>query len=187
MKTPYDLSPKLDHYFQQLEQDLDATRKAYRHILATLDTALPLGDYAALYELIPYIEKGEGHLAFQYIGKTHRYLRMLNIIALEGKYQKLMFCDGCDSAEALWEKYMLTLFSFRRLIFQLSAESAEEASIYLHNHPISHFAAYMIATDELLIPNQPFYQSLALIYAQNWEPEDTQQFFSLVNQPQPVC
>lgn len=187
MKTAFDLSPKLENYFRQLEQDYDATQRAYRHILTTLNTALPRQDYAALYDMIPYIESGEGHLAFQYIGKTHRFLRMLNIIALEGKYHKLMFCDDCDSAEALWEKYMLTLFSFRRLLFRLSDESVEEASIYLRNHPISHFAAYMIATDELLIPNQPFYQSLALIYAQSWEPEDTQQFLSLMNQPQTAC
>lgn len=182
MRTPSDLRQEAEDYFRQMELDLEATQNAYQHILATIDNALAKKDYSALYGLIPYIEEGEGHLAFQYIGKTHRILRMLNIIALEDKYHKILFCDGCDSAEALWEKYMLTLFSFRRLLFQLSDESAEEAATYLQNHPVSHFAAYMMVQDDLLIPNQAFYETLSLIYEQIWKPEDSQQFFTLASQ-----
>lgn len=183
MKTLSRLSLETENYFRQMEQDLDATRTAYRHILTTLDAALPKRDYVALDELIPYIENGEGHLAFQYIGKTHRFLRMLHIMELESKYQKIMLCAGCDSAEALWEKYMLTLFSFRRLVFRPSRESEEEAVIYLQNHPVSHFAAYMMVRDELVIPDQAFYETVALIYAQTWSSGDIQQFFALADHP----
>lgn len=181
MKATFDLGPEPENYFRQLEQDHDATQRAYRHILTTFNTALPGRDYAALYDMIPYIESGEGHLAFQYIGKTRRFLRMLNIIALEGKYRKRMFCDNCDSADALWEKYMLTLFSFRRLLFQLSDESVSEAIAYLQEHPVSHFATYIIVQDELMIPDQALYETLALIHAQEWNQADIQQFFALVS------
>lgn len=141
MRTLSDLRQEAEEYFQQMRLDSDAAQTAYQHILTTIDAALAGADYSSLYKLIPYIEEGEGHLAFQYIGKTHRLLRMLNIIALEDKYRKILFCNGCDSAEALWEKYMLTLFAFRRLLFQLSEESVRRLSPICRNtlsHTLPH-------------------------------------------------
>lgn len=181
MKTLYDVYREAADFFQQMESDFDATQDAYQYILTTMDTALASKDYTSLLSLIPYIEEDAGHLAFQYIGETHHLLRMLNIITLEKKYQKPLFCDGCDSTGELWEKYMLTLFAFRRLIFQLSEESVNEAVAYLQNHPLSHFAAYMLVQNEHLIPDQNFYETLALIYAEEWGIGDTQQFFTLIN------
>ena len=168
-----------EDYFRQMEQDQEITQKSYRHILDTLDTALAAGDYDALWALIPYIESGDGHMAFQYIGKTHRFLRILNVLILENKYQKTLFCQGCSSADVLWEKYMLTLFAFRRLLFRLSKESFDEAVSYLQSCPVSHFAAYMMVQDELIIPDQAFYETLASVYAQEWNTADIQQFFAL--------
>ena len=108
-----------DAYFRQMKLDYDATQNSYRHILTTMEDALASGDYNTLWELIPYIEEGEGQLAFQYIGKTQRLLRILNILRLEDHYRKPLFCQDCSGADALWEKYMLTLFAFRRILFRL--------------------------------------------------------------------
>lgn len=185
MRTLSDLCQEAEDFFRQMNIDLDATQKAYQHILTTLNAALAVKDYPALLELIPYIEEGAGHLTFQYIGKTHRLLRMLNIIKLENSYGKLLFCSDCDNEEALWEKYMLTLFAFRRLIFRLSDESVSEALTYLQGHPVSHFAAYIMIQGELLKPSQDFCETLTNIYAEIWSPADTQQFFALTNQPEP--
>lgn len=179
MRTLSGLRQEAEDYFRQMELDFDATQNAYRHILATIDEALTKKDYPALHGLIPYIEEGEGHLALQYIGKTHRLLCMLNIIALEDKYQKNLFCNGCDCTEVLWGKYMLTLFAFRRLMFRLSEESVSEAIAYLQGHPVSYFAAYMMVQDELLIPDQTLYETLAHIYAQEWSQADIRQFLAL--------
>lgn len=168
-----------EDYFLQMKQDQEITQKSYQHILTTIDTALATEKYDALWALIPYIESGDGRLAFQYIGQTHRFLRILNILMLENKYQKTLFCQGCGSAAALWEKYMLTLFAFRRLLFRLSEESFFEAVSYLQSCPVSHFAAYIMVQDELIIPDQTFYETLASVYAQKWRTADMQQFFSL--------
>lgn len=186
MRTQSELCQEAEEYFHQMKLDMDVTNAAYQHILTTLDTALATRDYTALLKLIPYIEEGEGHLAFQYIGKTHRLLRILNIIKLEAGYGKTLFCDGCDTEEALWEKYMLTLFAFRRLLFRLSGESVKEAVTYLQNHPVSHFAAYIMTQGELLIPSQDFYETLTAIYAELWSPADIQQFFALTGSSQPA-
>ncbi len=184
MRTQSELCQEAEEYFHQMKLDWDATNAAYQYILTTLDTALATRDYAALLKLIPYIEEGEGYLAFQYIGKTHRLLRILNIIKLEAGYGKTLFCDDCDKAEALWEKYMLTLFAFRRLLFWLSGESVEEAVTYLQCHPVSHFAAYIMTQGELLIPSQDFYKTLTDIYTEIWSPADIQQFFALTTSSQ---
>lgn len=179
MNTPSELCQETEEYFLQLERDKDAAQSAYLHILHTIDAALAGKDYAMLEELIPYIESGDGQFAFQYIGKTHRFLRILNIIALENKYRRPSFCVDCDNADALWEKYMLTLFAFRRLLFQLSDRSTEETLAYLHSRPLSHFAAYMLTQDDRLIPDQKLYENIAAVYAQEWSPSDIQQFFAL--------
>ena len=181
MRTLSDLQEEAENYFRQMKLDQSTTQNAYQTILHTMDRALKERDYVSLSRLIPYIEEGDGHLAFQYIGKTRRFLRMLHIITLENKYHKVLFCSGCDSVQALWDKYMLTLFAFRRLRFQLSEESMEDAVCYLQAHPVSHLAAYMMVQDELLIPDRDFYETLAFIYAREWSLEDNTQFHSLTN------
>lgn len=170
-----------EEFFRQQELDRNAAEAAYSQLLTAIDTALATENYTALPELIPYIETGDGYLAYKYIGKTHRWLRILNILTLEQKFHKLLFCSGCHNAEALWEKYMLSVFAFRRLHFRLSPQSAEEAAAYLACNPISPFAAYLIATDELLIPDQSLYSSLASIMRDWWSDEDAQQFFTLAS------
>lgn len=174
-----------ENFFRQQELDRKATEAAWNHLLTAINTALAAEDYAALPALIPYIEKEDGYLAYKYIGKTHRWLRILNILALEEKYNKLLFCSGCPNAKALWEKYMLTVFAFRRLCFRLSPQSTDEAAAWLACNPISHFAAYLLAADELLIPNQALYASLSSIMRDWWTDEDTRQFFILVTPSEP--
>lgn len=182
MKTLSEAEKEAESYFEQLAQDRDATLAAYRHILATIDAALSAADCEALLSLIPYIEEGDGYLPFQYIGKTRRILRILHMIELEHKFQKIPFSEGCRTAADLLEKYMLTLFSLRRLLFQLSEDSVEEAAGYLKTHPVSHFAVYIITQDELLIPSQALYEALIALYSAEWSKEDTRQFLSLLGQ-----
>ncbi len=181
MKTISDLSKESEQYFLQMELDKSSTQNAYQHIISTIDTMLAKQEYPSLSALIPYIEEGEGHLAFQYIGRTHRFLRILHIIDIEQKYQKSLFCTDCHSAEDLWDKYMLTLFAFRRIHFKLSEISITEAIQYLQSHPVSHFAAYMMTQGELLAPDQKFYKTLASIFTEYWSAGDIQQFFALTD------
>lgn len=170
-----------DEEFREIALDYTPAQNAWQHILTTMDAALCREDYKALLDLIPYIEKGDGQAAFQYIGKTRRLLLILKILSLEAKSQKALFCQSLNSADALYEKYMLTLFSFRRILFRLSEDSFTEAVTYLQNNPVSHFAAYMITQDDLIVPDQDFYDTLALIFTQKWSVTDVQQFFALIN------
>ena len=180
-KTIGEFFQESEDFFKEQELVREDTENVYHHIISTIDNALTSKDYAALSALIPYIEKGDGFLAFQYIGKTHRLLRLLTIIALEEKYQKRLFCEDCFNTDELYEKYILTVFAFRRLLFHLSPESVEEAVTYLQNHPISHFAAYWILQGDLLIPSRKLCENLAAIYTDEWSPEDIQQFFYLLS------
>lgn len=181
MRTLSDLQAEAENHFRQLELDRSTVESAYQRILSTIDQALKNQDYASLFRLISYIEDGSGYPAFRHIGKTRRFLRILHIIELEYKHAKVPFCSGCNSVHALWEKYMLTLFAFRRLRFQLSAQSVEEAVSYLRSHPISPFAAYIIAENDLFIPDGDFYEALALIYTQEWTPADKEQFSAMTD------
>lgn len=179
MKDLTELYQSTEKHLQQLEQDLDAAQKAYRNIIFSIDAALESKNYAALPELIPYMERGEGELALRYFDKAHRFLCVLNVVTLELKYHKKLFCADSSCAETLWEKYTLTVFALRRLLLGLSEESIREAISFLQSNPISYFAAYMIIQDARMIPDQNLYETLALIYTEHWDTDDMQHFFSL--------
>lgn len=179
MKTIDILNEEAENYFRQLAQDRAITQKAWQTIIDSTDKALKAEDTRQLLSLIPYIEKGEGQFAYQYIGETHRLLRVLHIIELESKYQRALFSYSCASYEALMEKYMLSLFALRRLLFQLSETSVNDAVSFLQAKILSPFAVYIILQDDLIIPDAALYQTIAAIYDDIWSVNDTQLFFSL--------
>ena len=179
MKTIDMLNEEAENYFRQLDQDKEITQKAWQTIVNSTDSALKNENTNQLLSLIPYIENGDGHFAYQYIGQTHRLLRILHIIELENKYNKKLFLSNCSSYELLMEKYLLSLFALRRLLFQLSEESIDAAASFLKANLLSPFAIYIILQDDLIIPNAALYQTIATIYDNIWSISDTQLFFSL--------
>lgn len=181
MKPLSELTKEAEETFAATALHKDEAQQSYQHILFTLDNAMAQQDLAALMSLIPYIEEGNGTLAFQYIGKTHRLLQILHIIDLEIKFGKAPFSSNCSTAKELWDKYMTTVFALRRLIFCLSEDSVNEAVSYLQNQPISFLAAYIIARNELAVTHSDFFEMLTKIYENHWTSEDTQQFYVLIN------
>lgn len=180
MNTTSRLDSEAEKYFEQLEQDKESTKKAHQYIIDTINDSLANQDIPLLLSLIPYIEEGEGHLAYQYIGEIHRTLQILHIIQLECHYREEPFCTDCQSNDTLMEKYMLSLFAFRRLLFQLSEDSFNEAVYYLQNRPISVFAAYVITQNELIIPDKTLYENLLAVYSGVWSDADVQLFLSMI-------
>lgn len=174
------LSLEAELYFQELEAEKDAALAAEQTITNTLDRALKAQDTDLLLTLIPYIETGEGHLAYKYRGEIHRILRMLHIIELEQKYQKELFSSGCTCKDSLWEKYMLALFAFRRLLFQLSDTSVEEAASYLQRADLSVFAVYVILKDDLIVPDDSLYEQIISICSNHWDSGDIRLLLTLV-------
>lgn len=180
MKSLPELTKEAEDYFSRIAIHKEQIAQSYQHIISTMDDALSRRDTAALLELIPYIETGDGQFAFQHIGKSHRILRILQIIKLELGFHQLPFSEGCTSFDELWEKYSLTLFALRRLTFCLSEDSVTEAVYFLQNQPISYLAAYIMAQNELLVPNPAFYEMLVEIYHHIWTDVDIGQFYALI-------
>lgn len=179
MNTPY-INLEAEEYFQKLADNRDALTSCYLHIRNVLNQALSSRNYNALFSLIPYIESGKGHLAFEHIGEIRRILRILNIIALEHKYLEKNFATDCITIDELLNKYYLTLFAFRRILFQLSDVSVDKAIEYLHNNVISHFAVYIIASEELIQTTSIFWEVMVNIYEPYWNETAIQQFQMLV-------
>jgi len=182
------LTSEAEQYFQELDQNKEATTAACLYIDNTIDKALSSQnncrqDINLLLSLIPYIESGDGELPYKYIGETHRILRILHIIQMEHKYRMILFCSGCDSKASLVEKYMLTLFALRRILFHLSDTSVEDAIIYLRQNPLSVFAVYVITQDDLILPDRSLYQKIGEIYSDYWSVSESQLFHSLIQSP----
>lgn len=171
---------KIEHFFQRTEEAYPRAQAAYQSIIDTINCALCDHNTDLILSLIPYIESGEGIFAFQYIGEIRRIARILYITELEKKNRRKLFLTGCKDKSVLIEKYMLSLYAFRRLLFQLSDASVEEASLYLKQSELSVYAVYTITQEDLLIPDSSFYEKLVEIYSGFWSEEDIGLLYALV-------
>lgn len=171
---PFRLSPEqeAEFYFWQLKEDQAKTDEACRYISGTLGGALSAQDSLALFSLISYMESGKGKLAWQYDGEVRRILQILQVIRLEIKYHMVPFFSGCGSKEELMEKYLVTSFALRRLIFCLSETSVAEAEQFLQSAGLSPFALHVILQDELLPCDLRFYRKLTSLYETIWDEEE---------------
>lgn len=178
-----DISTRLnlstDQFFQELEENKDAIQNSWSYITEALNAALDHQDAEALLLLISYIEQGDGALAYAHIGETRRILRILHIVRLECKYQKTPFFLRCTDKDSLMEKYMLSLFAIRRLLFRLSEASLEETAGWLLSVKLSVFAVYVITREELLTPDNALYDKIAEICSAYWSNDDKELFSSM--------
>ena len=166
-------------FFIEFNKRKDTTYQAYELIQKKADFALSQQDYDTLLALIPYMESGEGYYAFRYIGEARRIYRILSIISMEKKFQKSMFCSDCSSLHDLMDKYVMVLFALRRITFNLSVESVDEALYFLQNKNLSPFVVYILTRDELIVPNSNLYETILYLYHDIWSEDDTQQFIAL--------
>lgn len=178
------LTSEAEQYFHELNQDKNATQAAWLCINNTINETLNgqkngRQNIDLLLSLIPFIESGDGKLPYKYIGETHRILRILHIVEMEHKYQMPPFCSGCNDKASLIEKYMLSLFALRRLLFHLSDVSVEDAVLYLQQNPLSVFAVYIITQGDLIQPDHALYHKIAEIYSDYWSESEYQLFLSL--------
>lgn len=146
-----------------------------------MDTALQQNNYDLLLSQISYMETGNGYLAFQYIGEARQLFRILNIIALEQKYHTCSFPYKMQSKQELIEKYKLSLFALRRILFALSPDSMADAESYLKQAQLSPFAIYILAKDELIIPNNLLFKKIQALYHLQWNQTEMQLFQQLIN------
>ncbi|MBD5537107.1 MAG: hypothetical protein HDQ99_15920 [Lachnospiraceae bacterium] len=168
-----------DRFFQELDETKEAINASWSYITNTLDTSLKTQDVKALLNLIPYIEQGEGAQAYEHIGESRRILRILHIIQLELAYQKTPFFLRCVDKDSLMEKYMLSLFALRRLFFQLSEDSIEEAADRLLHNQLSVFAVYVMTQEDLINADSALYDKIIEICSAYWNADDKQLFLSL--------
>lgn len=170
-----------EQFFEKCNEEYPLALLAYHKISQIVDTALQQNDYTYLLSLLPYMETDEGYLAFQYIGEARYLLRILNIIALEEKYHTSSFICQISTKQELVEKYKLSLFSLRRIVFSLSSESVADAEHFLVQNQLSPFAIYILAKDELIIPNNLLFQKVQEIYSSQWNNSEIQLFQQLIN------
>ena len=170
---------EIEAFFLELSIANNNVHQSYEYILKTIDSALLEQNLGALLALIPYMEKGQGNLAFQYLGKLHRILRILHLIEIEIKYQKPLFSHGCIDSKALLDKYMAIVFALRRLSFRLSEDSINEAVSFLYSLPISYFSVHTLIEAESIYADDFFYELLLYVYHSQWSDEDINNFFAL--------
>lgn len=178
----YNSSLEADKYFQELAKKKEALQKVWDFITQTVNEALPCQNNNLLLSLIPYIETGDGNLAFEHIGESRRLLRILHIIELERKFQKPSFSIPCNTLNELMEKYLLTLFALRRLLFHPSESAVSDAIFFLSQNKLSVFAIYIITQQDLIIPDSSLYDKIQELYVKDWTSADQELFTSLITQ-----
>ena len=168
-------------YFKELAENRENIQNTYQYVTDTITDALQTKDYDQLFSLIQYIESLEGSLSYSFTGRSHRILRYLNIIRLEYKYQCPLFCDGCNDANSVYDKYVSCLFAMRRLTFRLSPASVEEAESFLRANVLSPFAVYMITSDDRIDASNAFYSQILELYNGIWSEAEIQMFHAFTN------
>ena len=176
----YDSSLEADNYFKELAQNKKNIKNAWDFISRTINKALSCQNIDLLLSLIPYIEEGDGTHAYKHIGESRRVLRILHIIELEVKYGKIPFSHYCHTMQELLEKYLLTLFAFRRLQFRPSEAAVSEAVYYLSQNNLSVFAVFVITKQDLIIPDETLYEEIIRIHAKSWTASDRELLTSLI-------
>nr|WP_318684672.1 hypothetical protein [uncultured Acetatifactor sp.] len=166
-------------FFEKYKQEYPLALAAFQSIQSTVNEGLRENNHLIMLSLIPFIENGDGNLAFQYIGKTRRILRILYILRLEDRYGFRAFTCEVSSWDDLLEKYMLSLFALRRLAFSLSSQSEEEAACFLLQNRLSPFAVYVLCSNELIIPSRALYKKIENISSQFWSKQESLLFQSL--------
>lgn len=178
----YNSCLEADQYFQELAQNKETLQKVWNYITRTVNEALPCQNYDLLLSLIPYIEEGDGNLAFEHIGESRRLLRILHIIDLERKFQKPPFSIPCNTMDELMEKYLLTLFALRRLQFYPSESAVSDAIFFLSQNKLSVFAIYVITQQDLIIPDSALYHRITELFTKVWTTAEQEMFISLITQ-----
>lgn len=180
MSNKYSLKETND-FFINFSKRKECTYDSFSYIQNIANQALSGKDYDKLLSLIPYMESGDGYYAFRYIGEARRIFRILSILSLEQKFNKTLFCLDCTSLDSLMEKYVLVLFALRRLSFQLSEDSVEDALFFLRTKALTPFSVYLLTKDELIAPTPALYELILNLYEDLWTNEDITQYLSLVN------
>lgn len=161
----HDLEQEAQEYFCQLKKEYPLAVASYNTILSSINTLLTENNLDSLSSIISYIEEGNGLYAFNYIGSTHRLLRILYILQLETKYSSsALFILGCSNTDDLMNKYVLTLFALRRILFSFTEESVTDAIAWLQQNSVSYIAVQIIIQSERINPNNKIYSLLNIIY-----------------------
>lgn len=176
MPIPRHSNAEADQYFRELKEQQEEIQAVYYHITDTITSALQKEDHPLLLSLISYIESQEGQSSYRFSGKPHRILRYLHIIELEYKYHCVLFCNGCQDADSIYDKYVSSLLAMRRILFQLSPESVAEAYDFLRANALSPFAIYTIANNDLIRPTADFYRQISDLYRDIWNETESQMF-----------
>ena len=159
------LEQEAEEYFYKLHNEYPFALEAYNTILSSLNSLIKDNNWNGISSLIEYIENGYGHYAFSYIGLTHRWLRILYILQIENKYpSSTLFSSNCTTANELMDKYELTLFALRRILFHFTEESLTDALTWLQYNTIPYIAIQVILQGENINPDQQFYACLNIIY-----------------------
>ena len=181
MQTLKEALLEAETFFEKYAREYPCALSAYEEISALVDTALQQNNYDLLLSQISCMETGNGRLAFQYIGEARQLFRILSIIALEQKYHTCSFAYHMQSKQELIEKYRLSLFALRRILFTLSPASTADAEAYLREAQLSPFAIYMLAKEELLIPDNVLFKKLQALYRSQWNHTEMQLFQQFIH------
>ena len=178
-KTPHaykDVLNEATQFFEKYSRKYPLALSTYAQITREINTALQQNDYDLLLSQLSYMETGTGHLAYQYIGEARHVFYILNIVALENKYHTSSFVNCISNTQELLEKYRLSIFSLRRILFSISPESIADAEYFLRQNCLSPFAIYIIAQKELIRADSSLFERVKDIYSLQWNEIEMQLF-----------
>lgn len=159
---------KADQFFADIVAGREKIEESKKVIFNMMDLAVKDNRRDIFESLISYITKKNGQYALHYVGEATRILNLCQIISMEYEFGERLLHDGCDGYESLKEKYFLTIYALRRILFALSEVSVEEAKSYLQSTAPSYLAVHLILEREIFRVDEVFMERIIDIFRSIW-------------------
>lgn len=134
---------------QNYEKDKEYCFDIYKKISEFVSDCLLKQDYARLLTLQDFFNNIKQYPRFHHSAETRRISIMLLFLKFELEKGLPPFISTTKSYDEFMEQYLLTVFAMRRLEIGLSAESMEEANLFLSSVPFHVYTAIFLSEYEL--------------------------------------
>lgn len=117
------------------------------------------------YQLLQKVFIGNcNHMIFETMGEMRRMLHIVEILEMERMNYMVLFSKGVSNADALMEKYVMTIFAIRRVELEPTEDMLQEGIQFLLSNHISPVAIVHIVNEELFIDPKKIFRKMELIY-----------------------
>lgn len=161
-------SKSFQNHLNLMEKNKDYRIRTMKEVMETVDHGLQTGDYTDLPGLTKVLSAPQGQNILIPSRETRMLYLILTSLQQELKHGKIPFLSNVKNCGQLFEQYLYTVFSLRRLELSFSEEAVAEAEHYLTSIPFNIYIGYIIIDNELFENYPRLYRNVYSCMKNTW-------------------